>query len=83
MLVGIVHSRYGQGKEVGEDTFETRHGVDLFFYDADSIKAEFGNYDLIDAEIMNEPVSEIAGKAPQSFWYIVCKKSEELRTSIQ
>jgi ubiquinone/menaquinone biosynthesis C-methylase UbiE len=66
--------RYGQGKEISKDTFETRHGVTLFFYDSDSIKSEFGKYGLVDAEVIKEPLKDLDDKPSQKFWYIVCKK---------
>ena len=66
--------RYGQGKEISKDTFETWPGVTLFFYDSDSVKSEFGNYGLIDAEIINEPIKDSGDKPSQRFWYIICKK---------
>lgn len=67
-------SRYGDGTEISKDTFETRHGVVLFFYDADSVKAEFGNYGLIDAEEMDESSKNIANRHSQIFWQILCRK---------
>jgi SAM-dependent methyltransferase len=66
--------RFGQGKEVTKDTFETWPGLNLFFYDQDSIKSEFGNYDLINAEIINEPLEDLGDKPTQRFWHITCHK---------
>ena len=66
--------RYGQGKEISKDTFETWPGVTLFFYDYDSIKSDFSNYGLTDAEVINEPKVEMGDKPLQRFWYIICKK---------
>lgn len=66
--------RYGQGKEISKDRFETWPGVTLFFYDSDSINSEFGKYGLIEAQAINEPIENIGNKPSQKFWYIVCKK---------
>jgi SAM-dependent methyltransferase len=66
--------RFGQGKEISKDTFEPWAGLTLYFYDSDSIKVDFGNYGLIDAEIINEPKADSGDKPSQRFWYIVCKK---------
>ncbi|NTD96333.1 class I SAM-dependent methyltransferase [Agrobacterium tumefaciens] len=66
--------RFGQGKEVSKDTFETWPGLHLFFYDEDSIKLAFSNYDLINAEIINEPLENLGDKPAQRFWYITCHK---------
>lgn len=67
-------TRYGDGKEIIKDTFETKHGVTLFFYDSDSIQTEFGNYGLIEAREIKEPTKNIGNKPSQTFWNILCKK---------
>lgn len=67
--------RYGQGKEIGKDTFESWPGLNLFFYDLESIKSEFGNHGFIDAEMVNEPIIDLGDRPSQKFWYITCKKN--------
>ncbi len=69
--------RYKQGIEVSKDTFEPWSGLTLYFYDSDSIKSDFGNYGLIDAEVINEPKEDKADKPSQRFWYIICKKENK------
>ncbi len=66
--------RFGQGKEISKDTFDVRPGLNLFFYDPASIKLEFGNHGLINAEVINEPIKNLGDKPSQSFWYIICQK---------
>jgi SAM-dependent methyltransferase len=66
--------RYKKGVEVSRDTFEPWPGLTLYFYDSDSIQSDFGNYGLMNAEIMNEPKVSKKDKPPQRFWFIVCKK---------
>ncbi len=66
--------RFGQGAEISKDTFEPFQGLTLFFYDSDAIKADFGNFGLVEAQEINEPEIEINGKPKQKFWYIICKK---------
>jgi len=66
--------RYGQGKELCKDTYETWPGVTLFFYGSDSIQSDFGFYGLVDAEEINEPKMDLNNKPSQRFWYIICKK---------
>lgn len=70
-------ARYGQGTEVAKDSFLTQHGVTLFFYDLDSIEAEFGNYGLSEAEEINEPSEWTEGMPRQRFWWIACLKGIE------
>ena len=68
--------RYGQGKEIAKDTFEPWEGLNLFFYDPDSIQADFENFGLIDKEEIAEPEIDTEGKPKQKFWYLICQKQE-------
>jgi len=68
--------RYKQSIEVSKDTFQPWSGLTLYFYDSDSIKLDFGNCGLINAEIINEPKVDLGDKPSQRFWYIVCKKEK-------
>ena len=56
---------YGQGKQIGKDRFEMFGGVNLFFYDQESIREEFGRYGLFE-------VSEVQENYP--FYILKCKK---------
>jgi SAM-dependent methyltransferase len=67
-------ARYGEGKEAGKDTFETKHGIRLFFYDRDAVQSEFGSHGLTAAEEINEPTISQSNKPPQRFWKIICRK---------
>jgi SAM-dependent methyltransferase len=67
-------SAYGEGKELSADRFETKHGVELFFYDLASVEGEFGKYGLVEAKEINEPAKVVEHKPQQKFWQITCKK---------
>lgn len=45
---------YGQGKQIGKDRFEMFGGVQLFFYDKETIQEEFGQYGLLEITEVNE-----------------------------
>ena len=66
--------RFGQGTEISKNTFEPWKGLNLFFYDLDSIKVDFENFGLIENEEINEPEIDVEGKPKQKFWYIICQK---------
>ncbi|WP_321519853.1 class I SAM-dependent methyltransferase [uncultured Bacteroides sp.] len=68
VAISKIDLRYEKGKKISKDTYETKHGIALFFYDSDSIKAEFGDYGLIEAKEINE--------SSQKFWLIKCKKED-------
>lgn len=62
---------YGVGEKLGTDWYRTNHGVNLFFYDQDSIQEEFGALGLIEATKIEEGGN---GKPATKFWKIVCEK---------
>lgn len=70
--------RYGQGKEISPDTFETNHGVELYFYDKDSVQKDFGKYGLMEMEEISEPSKITSGKNSQRFMKITCSKTDSL-----
>lgn len=68
-------STYGVGEKLGKDLFKTKDGVELFFYDEESIKEEFGRFGLAEAKVVEESSS---GKPVTKFWKIVCRKAERI-----
>lgn len=56
---------YGHGKPIGKDRFELFGGVQMFFYNKESIMEEFGNAGLFE-------ISEVTENFP--FFMIKCKK---------
>lgn len=56
---------YGKGKLISKDRYELFEGAQIYFYDQESIKAEFGEYGLFE-------ITEI--EENQSFYLIKCKK---------
>ncbi|MER2491201.1 hypothetical protein [Catenovulum sediminis] len=55
---------YGQGTKLSPNRFASKHGVNLFYYDEDTITAEFGDYGLLQAKEIKE--------SSQTFYFIVC-----------
>lgn len=67
--------RYGRGIEISTDTFETRHGIRLFFYDTESVKKDFGQYGLTEIMEIKERVNDREEKPTQHFLQIICQKN--------
>jgi hypothetical protein len=61
-------STYGQGKFVSTDRYEIFDGVKMFFYDRESINAEFGKAGLFE-------ITEVTENYP--FFLIKCKKGDQ------
>ncbi|MGV3612547.1 MAG: methyltransferase domain-containing protein [Fluviicola sp.] len=64
-VVSKTAKTYGTGKSIGKDRFEQFGGVNIFFYDRDSIEEEFGEFGLTE-------ITEIEENMP--FYLITCKK---------
>jgi SAM-dependent methyltransferase len=56
---------YGKGTLLSKDRYEMFGGVKMFFYNRESISAEFGKYGLLD-------IKEVTENFP--FFLIICKK---------
>lgn len=57
---------YGNGKFISKDRYEVFEGVNMFFYDRDSIRTEFGPAGLIE-------IQEVKENYP--FYLITCQKA--------
>ncbi|MBB5606357.1 MULTISPECIES: bifunctional 2-polyprenyl-6-hydroxyphenol methylase/3-demethylubiquinol 3-O-methyltransferase UbiG [unclassified Janthinobacterium] len=57
---------YGQGRLLGKDRYEIHDGVNMFFYDAAAIQAEFGQAGLLESRKIHENFP---------FFFIICKKA--------
>ncbi|MCM3761268.1 class I SAM-dependent methyltransferase [Alkalihalobacillus oceani] len=66
---------FGKGKQLDKDYFETKEGVKLYFYDADTIRKEFREYGLVEFSEIDEPNKDNDNKPPITFLMIRCKKS--------
>jgi SAM-dependent methyltransferase len=68
---------YGKGKKIDTNYFEIMEGVNMFFFEADSIEKEFGKYGLQEVTEIEEPNKELKKKPPIPFFMITCKKIGE------
>jgi SAM-dependent methyltransferase len=66
-------STYGVGEKLGTDFYRTKDGVNLYFYDRDTIQEEFGGFGLLEATEMNEAGN---GRPATMFWKVICQKTE-------
>jgi SAM-dependent methyltransferase len=65
---------FGKGKQLDQDYFEIMDGVKMFFYDAHSIKRDFGKYGLVEFSEMDEPNKDMKHKPSINFIMVKCKK---------
>lgn len=62
-------STYGKGKLISKDRYEILDGVQMFFYDKESVQDEFGEFGLFE-------IIELEENFP--FFMIKCKKKENV-----
>ncbi|WP_435171892.1 methyltransferase domain-containing protein [Paenibacillus glycanilyticus] len=65
---------YGKGKQLDKDYYEIMGGLRMFFYDADSIRQEFGHYGLFEITEIGEPNKHAPDKPSFHFLMVKCQK---------
>ncbi|WP_029038831.1 class I SAM-dependent methyltransferase [Salinimicrobium xinjiangense] len=70
VALSINDKRFGLGEKLERNTFRSPQGLNLYFYDEESIKDEFGHYNIVEAKEVNEPEEN----PNEKHWMIICKK---------
>ena len=65
---------YENGKPISKDRFRIQNGLEVFFYDKDSIVQEFGKFGLVEYQEIDESVKHMKNEDPMKFWRVVCRK---------
>ena len=65
---------YENGKPVSKNRFRIQNGLDVFFYDTETIVKEFGRFGLVEYTEIEEPVKHMPNEEPMKFWMVVCRK---------
>ena len=55
VALSINDKRFGIGEKLEKNTYRSPHGLNLYFYDEAAILEEFGNYNIVKAEEIDEP----------------------------
>lgn len=76
MVVSKKASMFGSGKQLSKDRFELMKGLNVFFYDSDSVNQEFKNYGLINILEIDEPIKHMENEPPLKCFFVKCKKTE-------
>lgn len=66
---------YESGQQISKDRFRIQNGLDVFFYDPETIVKEFGRFGLVEFTQIEEPVKHMPNEEPMKFWMVVCRKS--------
>ncbi len=75
IVVSKKDNMFGKGRQIGKDRFELMKGLEVFFYDSDSVNQEFGNYGLIDFHEIDEPIKFMENEPHLKLIYVICRKN--------
>jgi hypothetical protein len=53
---------FGNGRKLSKDRFELIKGLNVYFYDSESIKKKFSDYGLIEFRDIEEPIKHMIGQ---------------------
>ncbi|MFD0975421.1 class I SAM-dependent methyltransferase [Salinimicrobium gaetbulicola] len=70
VALSINDKRFGLGEKLERNTFRSPQGLNLYFYDEESIIDEFGHYNIVEAKEVNEPEEN----PNETHWMIMCEK---------
>ena len=65
---------YGRGRYLSTDRYEIARGLNLYFYDSDSILKEFVDFEMIECKDLEEPVKFMDGEEPVKLKIVICRK---------
>lgn len=73
-VVSTQASMYGTGRQLSTNRFEIKKGLNVFFYDMESVKKEFNPYGLVECYEMDEPIKHMENEPPLKCIFVVCRK---------
>jgi cyclopropane fatty-acyl-phospholipid synthase-like methyltransferase len=76
MVISKKSSLYGQGKEIAKDFYELENGLQVFFYDEESIKSEFGEFGLLAYQEFEEPIKHMKNEEPIKCYIVKCQRAQ-------
>ena len=68
--------KLGEGKQLSKDRYKMMNGLNVFFYDFESVKREFENYGLIESIEIDEPIKHMKNEPPLKLILVKCKKTQ-------
>ena len=69
-------SMYGNGKQLSKDRFKIMKGLNVFFYDSDSVRQEFEQLGLEEFTEIDEPIKHMENEPPLHCILVKCKRVE-------
>jgi SAM-dependent methyltransferase len=73
-VASVEMSLYGNGKYLSKDRYEISKGLEVYFYDNESVKKEFSDFGMVECTDIEEPVKFMEGAEPVKMKFVVCRK---------
>jgi SAM-dependent methyltransferase len=74
-VVSTLSDMFAKGRRLSKNRFEINKGLNVYFYDSDSIVREFADVGMIEHMEIDEPIKFAEGYDPLKCWFIVCRKT--------
>jgi len=71
-------SMFGNGRFLSKDRYEMQKGLNVFFYDNESVRQEFKEYGLVEFEEIEEPIKHLENEPPLKLIFVKCRKTESM-----
>ncbi len=71
-------STFGNGRLLSKDRYEMQQGLNVFFYDSESVKQEFNAYGLAEFNAIDEPIKHLENEPPLKLIYVKCRKEDSI-----
>ena len=65
---------YAEGRFISKNRYKIKKGLNVYFYDQDSVEKEFLNFGLVEYREFEEPIKHMTGATPISCFLVTCKK---------
>lgn len=79
MIFNVVSSEasmFETGRNLSKNRFKIANGVNVFFYQAESIEKEFSSFGLLNFRKIEEPIKFMKDAEPLKCYYITCRKGD-------
>jgi SAM-dependent methyltransferase len=67
-------SIFGTGNNLSKNRYQISKGLNVYFYDPESVIQEFSNVGLLEFHLIEEPIKFMDGQEPIKLFCVVCKK---------
>ena len=78
VVISNKSNMFGTGKKLSENRYEISKGLNVYFYDALTIKQEFKDFGLLSIEEIDEPIKYVENEPPLKCFLIKCQQKNLL-----